>query len=139
LSLYLDTNAIIGLLTADPLNVRVSALLLARPEPLVFSDFGSAEFSAVVSRKVRTGAITRQLGLDALTTLDQWSSRALRAEIEAADISRAESFLRRLDLPLLVPDAIHIAIAERLGATLVTFDRQMASDARILGVGVAGA
>jgi uncharacterized protein len=51
-------------------------------------------------------------------------------------IAVATTFLRRLDLPLKTPDAIHIAIAQRLGATLVTFDRQMAASARALGTPV---
>jgi len=62
---------------------------------------------------------------------------ALQIEIIAADIARAATFLRRLDLILRTPDAIHIAIAERIGATLVTFDRQMAAAARALGMAVA--
>jgi uncharacterized protein len=139
LSRYLDTNAIIGLLTTDPLSAQVRALLRREPEPLILSDFGSAEFSAVVGRKVRTGTIGRQHGLDALAALDNWSSRVTRVELETGDISKAETFLRRLDLPLQAPDAVHIAIVQRLNATLVTFDRRMASAARILGLSTAGA
>jgi len=47
--------------------------------------------------------------------------------------------LRRLDLNLRAPDAIHIAITERANATLVTFDLKMADSARSLGVAVASA
>jgi predicted nucleic acid-binding protein len=43
----------------------------------------------------------------------------------------------RLDLTLRTPDAIHIAIARRLDATLVTFDQRMATNARALGMAVA--
>ena len=136
MSRYLDTNAIIGLLTADPLSTRVGSVLRQGAEPLMISDFAAAEFSAVVGRKARTGTITRQHALDALAALDQWRVRVSRIELEAGDIARAEMFLRRLDLPLQAPDAIHIAIAQRLNATLVTFDRQMASAARVLGIAV---
>ena len=52
------------------------------------------------------------------------------------DLAAATMFLRRLDLPLRTPDALHIAIAQRLGATLVTFDRQMAASAHALGTAV---
>jgi predicted nucleic acid-binding protein len=34
-------------------------------------------------------------------------------------------------------DALHIAIAQRLDATLVTFDQRMAASARALGMAVA--
>src|SRR5207248_8010374 len=73
-----------------------------------------------------------------LSDLDTWLIRfAQRVEIGAADVAVATMFLRRLDLPLLTPDAIHIAITQRLNATLVTFDRQMATSARALGTAVA--
>jgi predicted nucleic acid-binding protein len=60
-----------------------------------------------------------------------------RTEAGTVDIATAITFLRRLDLPLKTPDAIHIAIAQRVGGTLVTFDRQMAASARALGTPVA--
>ena len=139
MSRYLDTNGIIGLLTADPLTALVTATLRQNPEPIVISDFGAAEFSAVVGRKARMGAISRQHALDALAALDRWSLRVSQVPVEGSDVLHADGFLRRLDLPLMVPDAIHIAIAQRLGATLVTFDQLMASAARILGIIVVGA
>jgi predicted nucleic acid-binding protein len=42
-------------------------------------------------------------------------------------------FIRRLDLPLKAPDAIHIAIAQRVNAQLATFDQQMANAAGAVG------
>jgi predicted nucleic acid-binding protein len=44
--------------------------------------------------------------------------------------------LRRLDLTLRAPDAINIALAQRLEATLFTFDAKMAGAAKVLGVDV---
>jgi predicted nucleic acid-binding protein len=49
------------------------------------------------------------------------------------DVAVATAFLRRLDLTLRAPDAIHIAIAQRVDATLVTFDQGMATAALALG------
>ena len=46
----------------------------------------------------------------------------------------ADALVRRLDLGLRAPDALHIATARRLGATLFTFDLGMASAARMLGL-----
>jgi uncharacterized protein len=139
LSGYLDTNTIIGLLTADPLTARVNAALRQGFGELIVSDFAAAEFAGVIGRKLRTGIIARQYALDALTALDQLSLRVSRVASEAGDILRAGAFLRRFDLPLQTPDAIHIAITHRVGATLVTFDRRMAAAARTLGLSVAGA
>ena len=139
MSHYLDTNAVIGLLTADPLTPRVTALLRQVAGPMIVSDFTAAEFAGVIGRKMRTGVIPRQYALDALAALDQFSLRVSRIALEPSDVPCADGFLRRLNLPLLVADAIHIAIAQRLGATLVTFDQRMASMARTIGIAVAGA
>jgi hypothetical protein len=51
----------------------------------------------------------------------------------SADVTAAAGFLRRLDLTLRRQDALHIAIAQRVGAALFTFDQQMTSAARALG------
>jgi predicted nucleic acid-binding protein len=48
----------------------------------------------------------------------------------------ADQILRRLDVNLRTPDALHITIAQRLNATLLTFDRSMAAAARALGMAV---
>jgi uncharacterized protein len=59
--------------------------------------------------------------------------------VRGADLRQAERFLRRLDLPLRAPDAIHIAITQRLDLELATFDERMADCAKRLGVKVAAA
>jgi predicted nucleic acid-binding protein len=124
-SLYLDTSVVVALLTEDPLNQRASAFLRDSSDTLIISDFGSVEFSAVVARRA------------ALAIFDAWTARtARRVGISGADVADADTHLRRLDLTLLTPDAIHIAIAGRIGATLVTFDRAMAVSARAVGMAV---
>ena len=53
-----------------------------------------------------------------------------------ADIVVATALLRRFDLMLRMPDALNIAIAQRIAAQLLTFDRRMAEVARILDIDV---
>ena len=60
----------------------------------------------------------------------------LSAEIHAADVRLADAYVRRFDLGLRTPDALHLAIAHRLDATLLTLDRRLATAARELGVAV---
>ncbi|HEX3411129.1 MAG TPA: PIN domain-containing protein [Stellaceae bacterium] len=45
-------------------------------------------------------------------------------------------YARRLDLGLRAPDALHLAIARRLDATLVTRDRCLATAAGEMGIAV---
>jgi predicted nucleic acid-binding protein len=82
--------------------------------------------------------LTRDEGQLAFMHFDSWVARsASRQEITGRDIGAAERFLRRLDVNLRTPDAIHIAVAQRVAATLVTLDRGMAIAARALGMAVA--
>jgi uncharacterized protein len=87
---------------------------------------------------VRTTDITPDIARIVFSTFDAWTSRVTeRAEISPADVAAAEAFLRRLDLNLRTPDAVNIAIAQRIGATLVSFDEKMIASARALGTSVA--
>ena len=82
-----------------------------------------------------------ELGVEAqqaFQAFGQWLEiTAERVECDAADLRQAERFLRGLDLPLRAPDAIHIAIAQRLDIELATFDQRMAESASRLGVKLA--
>jgi uncharacterized protein len=137
-SLYLDASILVALFVIDPGSARAAAFLSAHPTIVIVSDFGAAEFSSAVSRRVRMGDLTQEDGQLAFLHLDTWMSRlAQREEITAADVGAADRILRRLDVNLRTPDALHVAVARRLGATLATLDRQMAAAARALGVAVA--
>jgi len=56
--------------------------------------------------------------------------------LSTADVAEASSVLRRFDLVIRTPDALHLAMARRVGAELVTFDERMADAARMLGLAV---
>ena len=138
MSLYLDASVLVTLFVIDPLSARAEAFWSAHPEIVIVSDFAVAESSSAVGRRVRTRDLTREDGQLAFSNLDTWVARsAYREEVTTADIDAATRIVRRLDVNLRTPDAIHIAIARRLEATLVTFDRSMAAGARALGTTVA--
>lgn len=134
MSVYLDASVLVALLTVEPLNGRADSFIASTREPLIVSDLASAEFSSAIARRVRMRETTRAEARADLADFDLWTMRSTqRSELAPIDIAVATTYLRRLDLPLKTPDAIHIAIALRIGATLVTFDRQMAVSARSLG------
>lgn len=140
MTLYLDASLLVALLTNDPLTARADALLRSRTPVLVVSDFAAAEFASAVARRVRMQELTAEEARHGFSYFDAWVARATqRADTTAADVRAADAFLRRLDLALRTPDALNIAIAQRVGATLATFDAKMASSARALGTEVAAA
>lgn len=135
--LYLDASVLVGLLAPDALSARADALLRARPPALLVSDFAAAEFASALGRRVRMGELAAEKARAAFENFDAWTLQATRrVETTTADVRAAEAFLRRLDLTLRTPDALNIAIAQRMGAALATFDEKMAVAARELGVGV---
>jgi len=140
LKVYLDTSFIIALQVEDPHNDRANSYMQDRQPEIVVSDFAAAEFSAAIARHVRMGKTTALAAKTNFADFDAWLYLfAQRVETSSADVRAAGAFIRRLDLNLRTPDALHIAIAQRIGATLATFDERMAANAGILGTPVAAA
>ena len=137
MTVYLDNSVVVPLLLPDALAGRAEAFLLSAPVGLIVSDFVSAEFASVVGIRIRTGKLTLTNARAALVNFDLWcGQRTLAAETTTTDVRAAESMLRRLDLTLRAPDAINLAIAQRLSAAVATFDEKMAASADKLGISV---
>lgn len=137
LSIYLDASVLVPLFADDPFTERARTLATGSRSALIVSDFAAAEFASALGLRCRMRTSTAESAKTALGDFDDWSKRfAVAADMHGADIRAADAFLRRLDLNLRTPDAIHIAIAQRLGAQLATFDVRMADCARALGAPV---
>lgn len=137
---YLDASVLIALLTTDALTGRAEAFLKVYAPILVVSDFATAEFSSAMARRVRTGELTAAEAASAFSVLDAWVARvAEHVEIAPADLRIAERYLRRLDLTLRAPDAIHLALSQRADAALATFDAKLSAVAVRIGAAIAPA
>lgn len=137
MNVYLDASVIVPLFLPDRFTARAEALVRSLTPIPILSNFAAAEFASVVARRVRTRESSLAEGQAAFVDFDEWATSTIRIEIDAADIAQAESFMRRLELPLRTMDAIHIAAAGRIEAPLATFDRKMASSAQSLGIAFA--
>jgi predicted nucleic acid-binding protein len=134
-SVYADASLLVALFTTDLFTDRARAFLESQRPIIVVSDFAAAEFAAVVARRVRTREMGEGEARLSFASFDAWSPhRGPRAETTTTDVAAAEAVLRRLDLPLRAPDALNIAIAQRIHADLATFDVRMIDCARALGV-----
>jgi uncharacterized protein len=139
-NVYPDASVLVALVTNDRFTSRARAFLTAHTPTLVVSDFASAEFASAVSRRVRTKYLNADEARIAFMSFDAWLARSTQhVDTSTPDIAIAASVLRRLDLNLRTPDAINIAVADRRGGELATFDDKMAIAARALGVQVAPA
>ena len=136
---YLDASALVSMFFADAHSPAVRGLL-GGAEALVVSDFAAAEFAGAIARLHRMAALDRGEAMHVFSNFDLWcASRTRRVESQPADMAAAASLVRDLALAIRAPDALNLAIAQRVRATLVTFDQRMAAAARALGLTVAEA
>jgi predicted nucleic acid-binding protein len=137
LTIYLDTSVIVSLFVPDRFTAIADTMLKREQAVVAVSDFAAAEFASAISLRVRTAAMKAAEALVTFSDFDAWISTAVEhVSVDSADIRIASTALRRLDLPLKAPDAVHIGIALRLGAVLATFDDQMIESASALGLKV---
>ncbi|HWA91013.1 MAG TPA: type II toxin-antitoxin system VapC family toxin [Rhizomicrobium sp.] len=138
MSVYLDASVIVSIFASDVFTERARAFATSSRSQLIVGSFAAAEFASALGLRCRMGTATPTDAKAALGDFDGWRQRfAAMAELVAEDIRAADGFLRRLDLNLRTPDAIHIAMAGRHGAALATFDDGMAASARALGIPLA--
>jgi predicted nucleic acid-binding protein len=135
MSIYLDASFLIPMLVREPVSEAVRAFLTETEQELLVSDFAAVEVASGLSRLVRTGLLTTAEATARLANFETWrAGSASTADIHAADARLAYTYVRRFELMLRAPDALHLAMAHRLQATLVTFDRRLSQAAASLGI-----
>ena len=137
MSIYLDTSVLLPTLIAEPTTEAVYDRLGANGRELLISDFAAAELASALSRLVRMDLLTDTDASARLADFDAWrAAMSSPVDIASSDARLSYIYVRRFDLGLRAPDALHLAIARRLDATLVTLDQRLATAARELGVAV---
>jgi uncharacterized protein len=138
LNLYLDASVLVPTLVAEAATEVVEAYLHAAGQVRLISDFAAAEVGSGLSRLVRMGLLGSAEASARLADFDAWrAGTSAPVEVHPSDVRLAYIYVRRFDLRLRAPDALHLAIARRLDATLVTLDRRLADAAREFGIAVA--
>ncbi len=136
--IYLDPSVIVSLFVSDALSSQAHTILRSSRPQILVSDFACAEFCSAIARKVRMRELTLRDAQDVFGVFDEWIERDVtRIGLTSSDVAMTIRYLRRLNTSLRTPDALHVAIAQRVGATLLTFDSKLASAAEALGVQVA--
>jgi uncharacterized protein len=133
--IYLDASALVSLFLQDSHSNAVRNRFRSATGPFVVSTFGMAELASAVSLRVRTGATDARVAVAVLDLADDWSRQAaILVETAPQDVRAATTVVRRFDLALRAPDALHIAICLRSRADLLTYDETQARAAARLGV-----
>jgi predicted nucleic acid-binding protein len=132
---YFDASALAAVLLDEPARHRVNAHIAAADAPPQVSDFVVAEVSSAISRLLRMELRDTAQAEALIQSLDEWVRETGEPiSLDASDAREATLLVRRFDLKLRAPDALHLAICRRLQARLVTLDNNLARAARALDV-----
>ncbi len=132
---YLDASILVAIVRNEPTRALLTHFLDPARNVSCVSDLAIAEASAAIAAKGRASNRSAVLLASDFARLDEWAAEfAESVGTVPNDISTAGQLVRNPDIVLRAPDAIHIAAADRLGMTLLTFDRGMARAAATMGV-----
>ena len=109
----------------DSHSERVDRWSASIAEPMVVSGWAVAEFSSALGVRRRHGDLNDDERQAAELALDIWLTSVDQVEIVAVDFVLARQLMRVDALPVKAPDALHIAVAKRIGAVMATVDRQL--------------
>lgn len=131
----LDTSVLVAAMTEEARSIDAMKML-QNPETWLISDWAAAEFSAAIRAKARRGELQPDKLQLVDAALDALIARLGGAfAIEPGDHRRVRELIAA-DGGVRAPDALHIVVARRLGASLATFDVDQARAAKVAGVEV---
>ncbi len=135
--IYADTSAVVAYYVPEELSDPVEAILQLHAGPRI-SDLVEVEFFSVLSLKLRIGDLQRADvdNVAALFLRHIEDGHYTRLHLHAGHFQIARDFIRRFDLPLKAPDALHLAICSIEELRLFTLDQQLARNAEALGIEV---
>jgi uncharacterized protein len=137
LNAYLDASVLVSLFTIDDHTPRALAWLAGASDRLYVSDWTLTEFSSALAIGVRTARLTLGDRDAAESALQLWLNAQRTPEsVRNDDVRTARALLRATPLPLRGADALHLAIAQRVGHALASFERRMCEAAADLGIAV---
>ena len=102
---------------------------------LRISDWVITEFASALSVKVRMGRLSAEHRTKASSLLTRLQGESIAvAPIAREHVQAAARFANQPELRLRAGDALHVAVAAELGATICTLNKRLAEAAVTLGV-----
>lgn len=134
MSFYLDTSVLVSILIDEARSLAAREWWKANSCESVISAYAAMEFAAVVSRRVRTGESNANEARAILDDFDELRGQCGSHRHGDSDFELALRLVRDFSTKLAAPDALHLAAAINLDASLVTFDARLAEAAVMRGV-----
>jgi len=137
LNAYLDASALFSQFMIDAHTPPMMRWLADAQDRVVLSEWTLTEFSSALAVAVRMGRLQPDERQRIDMAADTWLvNRTPPYTVLAGDGYAARRFIRATHRPLRAADALHLAIAQRLGFSVVTFDGAMRAAALDLGIPV---
>ncbi len=137
MSAYLDASVLLPAIKEEATSDAVDRFLSDWRGATVVSEFAAAEVASALSRFVRMGHLDGDEAAEFLAKFDAFRAQtSAPCDLRAGDARLANTYVRRFDLMLKAPDALHAAICCRLDLTLITLDRRLATAGDALGLKV---
>jgi uncharacterized protein len=134
---YLDASALVSMFLTDAHTPAIDRWIKMTLHQLCTSQLGTVEFASALSIRLRRHDVTYADASKHLVSLDHWQrDNARTVKITSADFDHAEKLVRQFELKLRGPDALHVAVCARIGATMITFDAALANAMISLGLTV---
>lgn len=133
--IYLDTSVLGALFFREPGSADLlTALIAQQHEGLAISAWSLTEMASVGGIKQRVGAIDSATRQQAMALFQRFASARLTLiEVDPADF-RTAAVLIESPFGLRAGDALHLAIARRIGARLGSLDHRQLTAAKGLGI-----
>ena len=133
--IYLHTSVLGAIFFREPGAADLVARFESqRKESLMISAWTLTEMASIGGIKQRTGTIDTETRQQALANFQRFASMRLgMTEIEPADF-RTAAVLIESPADLRAGDALHLAVARRLGARIASLDHRLCAAAEVLGL-----
>jgi predicted nucleic acid-binding protein len=137
--IYLDTSALVALLTNEPATAKVSAWFADNALPLVSGDWCAVEFASALAAKQRAKQLRAVHVKAAHAAFETLCDGGLQlVPVSRAAFYKAAALCKPADTGLRAGDALHLAVALDAGCTaLAGLDAVVNSSAQVLGLTLA--
>lgn len=136
MSAYLDASVAVSLFVNDGHTGAADEWLRGLSAPVTLSLWTAAEFSAALAARARNRALAPAERTTAEQGFTEWSRGMITAAVLDSDMVAARDMIRFDQAPLKAGDALHLALAVRLGLPIKTFDQALARAAEAVGMKV---
>jgi len=135
-NVYVDTSILGAYYCPEPLSERAQEWLRALDDLPVVSLLTEVELTSLVAKKRRMRELTEAGARKVLFTFQTHLAEGYfhRCDLTSDDYRQARDLLAAMTISLTTLDAIHLAVTQRHGLSLLTADRQMARASKRLQI-----